>query len=97
MPVITYQALLNLTQQRCSPNYHYYAKRYHACFTSNYESDIKLANQIVDSIVNHNSAHSICSMFRWCYDHFYDIEFNHKHLHKRSCAIAKFTSRLDLD
>jgi predicted LPLAT superfamily acyltransferase len=64
MSVITYQALLNLAQQRCSPNYYYYAKRYHACFTGIYQHDIQLANQIIDRVINHNTAHGICSMFR---------------------------------
>jgi hypothetical protein len=61
---INFEELLNAAQRRCSPNYFYYAKRYHYCFTGNYEQDLQQANQIIDSIVNHNTAHGVCSMFR---------------------------------
>lgn len=62
--IISFNELRSLAKQRKRLVYWYGIKQYQQAFTGDFANDIIVANNIIDRIINNNTAHGTVSMFR---------------------------------
>ena len=92
-PIISYKELLTMVKGWKILNYFVFIRRNYHCFTGNVKSDVTNANQIINNMVNNNSAHGYVSVFKWDYNNFYGMKFNTKYIVSRPKDISKFTTK----
>jgi hypothetical protein len=94
---ITFNKLVSFCKKKKSLKYYAVVTRFKEYFSGDVKIDVRLANKLIDSTSNNNTANAYCTVFKFAYNLFYGMAFNPKYIHHRSSEISKTTTRLDVN